>query len=223
MNMMIVVIIGILGFFLAVLLLMPAETKRKGNPPSDAQNPSDLRLKEWETVTQRLEKHIHSLRAEIEAFKARERKMLKDLAVERDKSAKLQEKVSKEKEWLEKEEESLSKKDNELRDLKGTLVKIENDLEREFSAKLKAEQQLKELTADHDSLNKESREQSVKIMRLESEVDAYKKELSKLKKANEELSKKNDATQWIAKAEFDKLTLKIQEKEKEIERLSRDS
>ena len=222
-NVIVIIIIGILGLFLVALLLMPSEPKRKGQPHNESQNPSDLRLKEWEALPQKQEKHIHSLRAEIETLKAQERKTQKVLAVEKEKNAKLQEKVAKEKEWLVKEEESLGRKDKEVLELKQNLTKVENDFEREYSAKLKLEQQLKDLRSDHDSLTKESREQSLKIMRLEGELDLYKKELAKLKKLNEELSKKSDETQWIAKTEFDKLTLKLKEKEKEIERLSRDN
>lgn len=218
-NTVILVAICILGVFLMMVVMSPEKTTQKKKSPEPNK---DLQPKDWEALVLKLEKHIHSLRAEIESLKAQERKNLKELALEKDKSAQLQEKLSKEKEWLAKEEESLDKKDREMNELKQNLMKGENDFEREYSAKLRTEQQLKDLKVDQESLTKDNREQSLKIMRLESELDAYKKELSKLKKANEELSKKNDETQWVAKAQYDKLAQKLQEKEKEIERLSRD-
>jgi chromosome segregation ATPase len=209
--------IFILAALFAIIIFFPDRPlgKKKRQPKADASD-----TKDWEAVILRLEKHIYSLRTEIETLKAQERKNLKELALEKERNVKLQEKLSKEKEWLSQEEESIDKRDKEIRELKQNFIKIENDFEIEHGQRLKIEGQLKETKEERETLTKDNREMSLKIARLETEIDAYKKELARQKKTIEELSKKSDETQWVAKTEHDKLLQKLKEKEKEIERLS---
>lgn len=185
-----------------------AQKRRKKELPREQEG------KDWEQVAVKLEKHILSLRAELEKQKNQEKRILKELDFEKDKNIKLQEKLQQEKEWLTKEQESITKWDHEARELKQNLLKAQDDLEKEHFTMLKLEQQLKEMKQDLEAVSKEKRELSLKMMKLESELEYYRKELAQQKKINQELTKENDEANWVAKSEYDRVVKLLQERER---------
>ena len=115
------------------------------------------------------------------------------------------------------------KKIQEARQLKENLTKVENELDGEYALRLKSERELKEMSQSFESLEKERRDVAAKLLKAEAEAESFRKALSEQKKINAELAKKNEETGWVAKAEYEKLERLLKEKEKEIERLARNS
>ena len=141
---------------------------------------------------------------------------------EREKNTRLQEKLSQEKSWMAKEEESIEKKGSEIRELKDSLLKTQQDFDNEYALRLRLEKQLKDAKSDFDALQNEKREFMIQSKQFEGEVECLKKELAQQKKINAEIKKENDEAQWVAKSEFDRIEKLLKEKEKELERISRD-
>ncbi len=220
-------IILLIGAFLAVgifvlAFLLPNETmtqRRKKERTAEAINPED---KKWQDTAYKMEKHINALHMDIEKFKATERRLQKELALEKSRATKLQGRVLQEKQWLSKDEESLEKKDHDIHDLKNALLKAQNDVELEHAASLRFEQQLKELKADFEVLKKETFDANVKAQRLEVETAAFKKDMFRYRKEYEDLKRKNEETDWVAKPEYERVVKDLREKAKELERVSRE-
>ena len=61
------------------------------------------------------------------------------------------------------------------------------------------------------------------IAQLKAKNENYRQEIADLRKENMELTKKKEDTKWIAKADHDKLQQTLREKEKELERIKRES
>ncbi|MFA5059144.1 MAG: hypothetical protein WC676_00755 [Candidatus Omnitrophota bacterium] len=212
------IILAVVTLIISLFIFFPEKSKTKSQ---QRQKEPIVDSKHWETVIARLEKHIYSLKTEIGKLQQEQKNTLKDLAVEKAKTTKLQEKVLQEKEWLEKDQSAIQKKEKEASGFKDDLMKVQSELEAQHAVKLKLERELTELRKDLTRLTSENKELSLKSMRLESDVDHYKKEFLKQKHIADELVKKNDQTQWVAKTEYERLQTILKEKEKDIERLSR--
>ena len=61
------------------------------------------------------------------------------------------------------------------------------------------------------------------IAQLKAKNENCRQEIVDLRKENMELTKKKEDTKWIAKADHDKLQQTLREKEKELERIKRES
>ncbi|HOW35727.1 MAG TPA: hypothetical protein PL155_04875 [Candidatus Omnitrophota bacterium] len=217
-----IIIIGlfaIVGFLILLFALSDDSAKTKKKKHEDI--PASVSQK-WEEVIAKLEKYIYSLKNELESLKTEQKKHLRDLAVERARNERLQEKLKQENEWLAKEKVAIEKKDEEIRDFKIRVVKLEQEREHEYAARLQTERQLKELKGDYDVLVKEKRELSFKAMTLEADLDVHKKEVARLKKANKELSRESDEAEWVSKSEYERLEKALQDKEKELKRIRED-
>ena len=199
-----------------ILILLPGESRRV---KQKKEKPAEGETKDWEAISLRLEKHIQSLKKEIESLKLNEKKYLKDLALEKARNVKLQEKIKLENEWLEKEEATATKRDEETRQLKESLVKAQQELENEYSAKLKILQENKDLKSSFDQVNSEKKEYMAQSLSLKADVERLRKEIGNLKAAGEELKKKTDETHWVSKAEYARLEKLLKERDEEIRRL----
>ena len=218
-------LVGLIGIFILAALAIiyfffPDQPvsfrKRKKEPrPVPADN------KNWEEANRKLEKHIFSLRGEIEKLKLSERNLSRDVAVEKEKNTRLQEKLFQEKKWLDKEKDSMEKSAGELKSLKENLIKVQNDQEKEHSLNLKYEREIKDLKKGLEDLEKERRDTAAKLMQAESELTVYKKELAEQKRLNQELKKETNEVQWIARSEYEKIEKLLKEKEKELQNIKR--
>lgn len=217
-----IIIIGlfaIVGFLILLFALSDDSAKTKKRKRDDIPTPDSQK---WEEVISKLEKYIYSLKNELEGLKTEQKKYLRDLAVEKARNERLQEKLKQENEWLAKEKVTMEKKDEEIRDFKIRVVKLEQEREHEYAARLQTERQLKDLKGDCDTLIKEKRELSFKAMTLEADLDVHKKELARFKKINKELSRESDEADWVSKAEYERLEKTLQDKERELKKIRED-
>jgi len=218
-------LISLIGIFIIVALAViyfffpdqPISFQKRKKVPK--ATPVDN--KNWEEINRKLEKHILSLREEIEKLKIIERNLSRDLAMEKEKNTRLQEKLFQEKKWLEKEKDTMGKATEELKSFKENLMKAQNDHEKEHSLNLKYEREFKELKKESEDLEKQRRDVAAKLMQAESELAVYKKQLSEQKHLNLELKKETSEVQWIARSEYEKVEKLLKEKEKELQNLKR--
>jgi len=205
---------------LAVLFLMPSPSKKKKKGRKAPEEPTAQEQECLQKIA-RLEKYIKSLRDEILVFQKAEKDHEKDLAVERAKVKKFQEKLSQEREWHQKEQNTIDKKSKEFHLAKEELSKVQDLYSSEHSANLRLEQELKEMKRQNDSLNEQRRKVEGDNALLKAKIENDRREIQGLKKENAELAKKKDDVSWVAKSEYDRVAQTLKAKEKELERITR--
>ena len=202
---------------LGILFFVPANDKRARKKEKKTLAPQEE--KQWESVVDRLEGHIGSLRRQVAEHEKKEKHFEKDLMTQKARTKHLQEKLSQEKGWREKENTAAEKSHQEIAQTKNELLKAQREFDEEHALRLRLERQLTEVKWELDSINSEKRALAAKGMNLETNLEYYKKEYLELKKTNAKLTQETSEANWVAKSEFDKLEALYKEKEKEVERL----
>ena len=197
----------LIGVALAIYSMPPdhskaARRKEKRQESAVQEKPQD---KEWQAIAQRWEKHNIALQADIAKMKMEQKKILQDVDAERGRNREFVDKLALEKGWREKEQANLDKTRAHEKDLKGQIIRAENDLEKEHTGRLRAERDHQELKIKFDALTEEKRLLSTSAMSLKTTVEQLSGEIKDLKRANESLSRKREDIQWVAKSEFEEL------------------
>ena len=213
-----------LGVFLAVVLLIILSFYPSGERKKKRQrNPEELEnIKDWEAACHRLEKYIVNLKNDIATLQKTEKANLKELEQEKTKYNKLAERLTQEKGWREKEQSSFSKINNETEQLKRELIAAEQNLEKKHGHTLKIERDLKDTKFELEKIVIEKRSLVTQVATLETSLKQFRGELLELKKANAELVKKSDESNWVAQAEYDRVSKLLKEKDKELQRVLRE-
>ncbi len=211
-------VIGIILVFilLAILFFIPSG-KKKSEAKKQRLQPEEA--KDWQAVSLKLEKHIHSLHQKMDEADRQKKTLERELSIQKEKYAKLQEKLTQERGWQEKEQNDLDKKNKEILKIKDEFKQQEEDLEKEHRQRLEYERQIKTLKDEYALIEdaKRSLEKEISIHKGQAEV-AY-KEIKELRAANQKLSQKQDDVEWIAKTEYIKLEKRLEAAIKEVERL----
>ncbi len=204
--------------FLSILFFIPIDKrnllKKKGG---DLGNLSEN--KDWKEVSLKLERHIYNLRQEIEHLQKGARALEKELKIEKDKYAKLQEKLSQERGWQKKEEEDIERKTKEWLQQKEDLKTAEGNLEQEHRDRLRLERELEEIKTEALQANEGKRTLEIQIAKLNAQIEYYRKEMLQLREINAKLSQREEETTFIAKSEYAKLEQQLKQKDKELEAL----
>ncbi len=211
-----VLLLGVLG----ILFLIPTEkTKRSRSFKENNAKPQEPLSKDWQAVSLKLERHIQALRKEVGEYQKTKMTLERDLAVEKQKYSKLQEKLAQERDWQKKEEDDIQKKANEILALKNDLRKIEHDLGVMHSERLSFERQAREAKIENDSLAQVRRNLELHVQKIEAENDTLRKQIKELRWETQRLSEKKDAESWVPKEDFQKLADQLRTKEKDLARL----
>ncbi|MFH1359668.1 MAG: hypothetical protein ABIJ41_01355 [Candidatus Omnitrophota bacterium] len=179
--------------------------------------------KDWQATALKLERYIVSLRKKIDWLKGGQKKMEQDLVIEKARNAKLKDQISKEKEWLQKEKESLEGQDQQIYELNQRARLAEEEREKEYGLRLRIERECKEIKQDLSAVEKERNALTARAIQAESELSRLKDQIIEIKRVNRELEKESDEASFIAKSEYEKLVDQLKEKEKELERITRES
>jgi hypothetical protein len=210
--------------FVVFAYFFPVEDarKRKKKKLEEPREEMPKEEKQWQEAAVRLKEHVIKHQKEIDGLEKEIQKLKEKLRDEEQKGQKFEEKLKREKQWLSEQEASMERRTKEMRQVKMDLTKAQTDREREYSLRLSADRERKELQDDLGKLTKEKNDLLLKVTNLEFTLRTQKEELVDLRKANAILQKKKDEEQWIAKSEFDKLEKQLKEKEKELQKLQED-
>jgi predicted RNase H-like nuclease (RuvC/YqgF family) len=223
MSLMIGLFVIVLILLIAVIINLPAEKqKAKKKKREEAPIIVSPEQKHLEEKVVRLEHNIHSLKRDIEGWEKKCRDLEKNLAVESVKEKKLLEKLAQERSWKEKEDVHLAKLNRDIHDLKSELTKIQDQFSKEHMATLKLENEHKALQVQQEELAKQKRALDVENDQLKAKIESQRRDIAQLKSENVTLHKKEDDKSWVAKTEYQRLEMKLKEKEKEFERLKRE-
>lgn len=205
----------VLMILIAVIFLVPGEQRARRR----RKKKEEEEQKDWQGACLKLERHIYALRRDIEEGQRREKILDRDLNIQKEKYARLEDKIVQERSWQQKETTDAEKKGQELFHLKSDITKLENSLAQEHGVRLRLEKSLKESQESAIQANNSKLDLEAQIARLKALDEKYRKEMSDLRAQNNLLSKKHDESTWVAKSEYQKLEKQLQIKDKELERL----
>jgi hypothetical protein len=207
--------------FIVFAIFFPVEEsrRRKKRRIEATEEPLSKDEKKWQETAFRLKEYAVKYKQEVSGLKREEQKIKEKIKEEEQKAQKFEEKLKREKQWLAEQESSLDRRTKEMRHVKIDLTKAQTDREHEYSLRLAADREKKEVQADLEKITKERNELALKVTNLEFVLRTHKEELADLRKTNAVLQKKKDEEQWIAKSEFDKLEMQLKHKEKELQKL----
>ena len=213
-------IIGVIFvlILLAILFLIPSDKKK--SPSKKAQrSPTEEEKKDWQAVSIKLEKHIHTLRHEIEEGERQRRTLEHESTIQKEKYVKLQEKLTQERGWQEKEQQDIDKKNKEILRTKEELKKLEENIEKEHRQRLEYERQFKDIKFEFATLEETKRSLDKELTILQGQAEGARREITELRAANQKLSQKQDDAAWVAKTDYIKLEKRLEDALKEVERL----
>lgn len=210
--------VALVIMLLAVLFLLPSEKSARRSFYKKPKPLGSEDTKDWKAACLKLEKHIHTLRAEIEQGKTREKNSERDLLIQREKAKKLQEKISQERGWQEKEITEKERKGQEVIRLKEFLTHAEEELQKEHGERLRLERELREGKEALASAGEAKRVVESQMAKLQAQFDAAGKQIKELREQNAKLSKDHDEATWVSKSEYVKLEQQLHAVQKEFER-----
>lgn len=216
----------LLGIFIVVAFIVlniffPIEEKKsKKQKRKEIESQISKEDKKWQETAISLRERVSIFKQKIIFLNQEKKKVEKFLQEEKEKNARLEEKLKREKKWFSEQESSLGKRAQDVRKSKIEVVRLQTELEKEYSLRLAAERNQKILQEDFDKTKKEKKDLILKITHLEFTIKTQKEELFDVRRAHDALLRKQEeAGQWVAKSEVEKLMQSLKEKEKEIEEL----
>lgn len=216
-NVFAIIGLALVIILLGVIFLLPSERSERRSRRRD-KGAGEIDTKDWKTACLKLEKHIHSLRGEIEQGKMREKTLERNLLIQREKTKKLHEKISQERGWQEKEGADKQKRAQENIQIKESLRHTESELQKEHGERLRAERELKEAKDLMAATAEAKRLVESHLAKLETQFDTVKREIAELRAQNAKLSKQHDEVTWVAKSEYVKIEQQLRNTERELER-----
>ena len=214
---------GIGIFFIIILLiiifLIPNEKEREKKNKNKKPVPNPDEQKDWKATAAKLEKHIQSLRQDIDDFEKKEKVKDRQLAVEQAKIKALQDKLAQERSWQEREGQVNTKQARETQQLKEELTKLQEQLAKGHADSLRFEREGKDLKLEYDKLNDQRRGVQLEAASLKARVESLTAQIRELKSENAELKKKKEDETWIAKSEYEKLQGQLKDKETELAKI----
>ena len=216
--------IGLVICVLIVIIFILSEDKEKKarKMKKERQAITEEKLKEMEAKGQerviKLEHLTAKLRQEIVEIQKANNNSLKDLALEKEKVSKLQEKIKQERTWYTQEKQSIDKRTREWQDIKNELKTAQETLAQEHFKILALERESKDLKA-------QLREAQEKCGNLESELKQWqakdevnRREMVRFKSENSELKAAKEDSNWIAKTEYVRLKQLLESKESQLKK-----
>ncbi len=213
-SIMVVVLLGVLAFLLwrmPGIGWRPVEKKRSAAavPPS----------KDWQGIADRLEGRVNRLEADAQDLQRQLRDKEKQAQEWKVSCAGMQQKLDQEKAWREKETAGSQKERQQERLLQEDLARTREALNHESTQRIRLEAELKEARRVKEELSLAGRTLSSRVLELERQLEAALKELKSLREENLKLRKKNEGTQWVAKADYIQLEAALKCVRQEVEEL----
>ena len=170
-----------------------------------------------EDRVQRLEGEIGSLTTELEKVKADYANLQKEFEIAKTKEAQLQEELNRGKDFVAKAEGALNKVKEENAELKNKFIAKEKELQEGFTKSVNLNKEIRELKERLVSLEKETRDKSDQIEAGKHKLERCAEEVKAHLETIAEFKKKEEISEWVPKAEFNKLNEEYTELEKELE------
>ena len=198
--------------FLPTGLGSGTKSKRKGSP--DAKDPM-AEFKEKRIL--RLEEEVKTLEAEAEKIKSGYEKDKSRFQEAIGKREQLEQELKRREDWVSTSEEMLNKVKAENAELKNKFVAKEEDLQREFTKNVNSVREVRELSDKIKALEQKIKEQTEQLEIQKHKIEKYTQDIKGHETSLAEFRKKEKLSEWVPKAEFNKLNEEYTELENELE------
>ena len=175
-----------------------------------------------------LTEQINALNPELEKLKVDYANGQQELKKLSSSEAELKAELARKEDWFSKNEEILEKTKQEYGELKKNFSEKEKELTKEFSKNVKLNVKLRETAEKIPLLEKTNKEKADKIEQAKHQINRHLEEEKKLSNTIAELKKRQEASEWVPKKEFDKLMEEcsdldnaLQEKDEKIDNLTK--
>ncbi len=180
--------------------------------------------KKRETLSESREQRILRLGGEVKSLEAELEKTRSGYETEKaqfqeaiSKQEELEQELSRRQDWVAKSEEMLNKVKAENSDLKNKFLAKEKESQEEFTKNVNLQKELREFQDKKQELDKIIKEKSEQIEIQKHRIEKNEQDIKGHLKTIEEFKKKEGISEWIPKAEFNKLNEEYTELEKELE------
>lgn len=189
----------------------PARKKKSQDQPAPAEDSNK------EQKIQRLQRKVTELENELEKNKAQYAQEKAQISTAKENEGRFSDELKRREDWVAKAEAEVAKVKAENADLSSKFIAKEKELGEEFAKNVNFTRQIQQLKA-----SLEAKEMACKLK--EDQIQAQKHQIeTQLKTINEhlakiaEFSRKEKISEWVPKAEFNKLNEEYSALEKELE------
>jgi elongation factor G len=160
---------------------------------------------------------IKSLEAELEKTKSASAAEKVKFQEATNKDDELKQELNRRQEWVAKSEEMLNKVKAENLDLKNKFLGKEKESQEEFTKNVNLQKEIREFNEKSEALDKIIKEQSEQIEIQKHRIEKNGQDIKDHLKTILEFKNKEKISEWVPKAEFNKLNEEYTELEKELE------
>lgn len=191
----------------------PASDKKKinENPLFPSSDPGK------EQKIQRLQNDLIQLKDELSKLNAEHAEVKSGLAASKGNEAKLLDELKRRSEWVTKAEAELSKVKSEDSDLSSKFALKEKELQEEFTKNVDLSRAIRDLKTSLDEKEMACRLKEDQIQAQKHQIEEQIKSVQDHSATIAEFNRKEKISEWVPKAEFNKLNEEYSQLEKELE------
>ncbi len=204
------VIYAVFGIFAAGVSSGPARKKNESKPRPPEESNQEQKTRRLENQSRELENQLIQVRAEYDKEKS-------GFLLVKEKEAKFSDELKRREEWVAKAEAELAKKSAENLELKNKFIAKENELQEVFTKNVELSRQLRELKTSLDAGEKEVKDKEEQIQIQKHQIEKQLKDIKGHLAVIAEFNRKEKISEWVPKAEFNKLNEEYTQLEKELE------
>lgn len=214
--------VGIVLAIYALLPIGPASKEKRTKKPYLINNPT-LTQNIAQDQQSKLGEENSSLRLEMEKLRADYVDLKRQAQVLMDKEINFNAEISRRQEWITKSESAYTKAKEANLELERKFIAKEKELQHEFEKSVDLGRQIREITDKFNQLEKENKKisdeaqfQKMQIEKLAKELKEKSGQIQSHVNTISEIKKKEEESQWVSKADFNKLNDEYTKLENEL-------
>lgn len=170
-----------------------------------------------EQKIQRLQNQVADLESQLEAAKAESAKGKSGAMVTKEKEEAFSAELKRREEWVAKAEAELAKIKAENLDLNSKFTGKEKQLQEEFTKNVNLERQIREIKVALEAKEMACRLKEDQIQAQKHQIESQLKSINEHSATIDEFNRKEKISEWVPKAEFNKLNEEYSQLEKDLE------
>lgn len=170
-----------------------------------------------EQIIQRLQKQVSELEGELIKAGVEYEKEKSEFTAAKEKEVKFSEELKRREEWVAKAEAGLAKVKSENSDLSKKFITKEEELQEEFTKNVNFSRELRELKSSLEAKEIACRLKEDQIQAQKHQIEEQLKSIKEHLAAIAEFNRKEKISEWVPKAEFNKLNEEYSRLEKDLD------
>lgn len=208
-------VVATFGYGLYIIFSSPAQKKAKKQKEPRLPKVQTIPLKEEKS---KLENEISSLEQRFNKLKSDYGVISSELKESKDKETQLKEELAKKDNWINKNESLINTTKEKEYEFKKQFENKDKELHDLFSKNVSLTKELREVKEKIQLLEEESKQKSEELVNQKIQIENYIKENKKYADGFKELERKQAASQWVSKDDFNRLNEEYTQLEEELEK-----